>query len=108
MRHENAELRAALQDACLASLPPEATQYVQVSCTSVYPACWNRRCLKLMQDVVCAFEPAENAVVGVSMLDCLCSLNIITSLPYPSYQGEGGHIAFFRQTSKHLAQSVSR
>ncbi|CAL5225398.1 g8207 [Coccomyxa viridis] len=31
MRHENAELRAALQDACLASLPPEAAQYVQDS-----------------------------------------------------------------------------
>ncbi len=30
MRHENAELRAALQEACLATLPPEAAQYVQV------------------------------------------------------------------------------
>ena len=37
MRHENAELRAALQDACLASLPPEAAQYVQVSCMLACP-----------------------------------------------------------------------
>lgn len=30
MRHENAELRAALQEACLATMPPEAAQYVHV------------------------------------------------------------------------------
>ena len=31
MRHENAELRTALQEACLATMPPEAVQHVHVS-----------------------------------------------------------------------------
>ena len=30
LKHENAELRSALREACMSTLPPEAAQYVQV------------------------------------------------------------------------------
>ena len=38
LNHQNAELRGALQDACLSTLQPDAAQYVQVR--SLHPQSW--------------------------------------------------------------------
>ena len=38
LKHQNAELRGALQDACLSTLQPDAAQYVQVTC--LRPQSW--------------------------------------------------------------------